>query len=126
MAHSRTVRPRDTMVAEGVDPHLADEFERIPHKHLSLGPKDGFSDGGGQHLLFVRRGVLAKYPAVANGKRQIVALYFAGEAVLPHESSTPYLLRPLVRSELWVSKAEDARAVIDSSPDLLPSDGPAQ
>jgi CRP-like cAMP-binding protein len=119
MAQSRTVRPRDKMVASGVDPQIADGFENIPHKDLVLSPKDAFFDAGGEHLVFVRRGVLAKYPIEPHRKRQILALYFAGDGVLPHDSSAPFMLQPMVRSELWVSRADDVRAIIESSPDLL-------
>ena len=36
-------------------------------------------------VMFVRSGILSKYKSDGSGRRQIVALRFQGEGILPHE-----------------------------------------
>ena len=57
--------------------------------------------------MFVRSGILAKYKTDSTGRRQIVALRFPGEGILPQEGRAAYGVQAIVRSEVMVGTAQD-------------------
>jgi CRP-like cAMP-binding protein len=68
--------------------------------------------------MFVRSGILAKYKSDSSGRRQIVALRFPGEGILPNNGPASYGIQAIVRSEVMVARAEDFDAIVDAYPDL--------
>jgi CRP-like cAMP-binding protein len=69
-------------------------------------------------VLFVRSGILAKYKTDSAGRRQIVALRFPGEGILPSQGRADYGIQAIVRSEVMVGKAEDFDRIVDSRPEM--------
>ena len=71
---------RDTLVAAGLDPHLADLLDEMPHKVVQVDPRRPFREPGAprDEVMFVRSGILSKYKTDGTGRRQIVALRFPG------------------------------------------------
>ena len=51
-------------------------------------------------VMFVRSGILSKYKTDGSGRRQIVALRFPGEGILPREGDAEYGIQAIVRSEV--------------------------
>ena len=111
---------RDTLVAAGLSVHLADLLADIPHKIVQVEPRRLFREQGAprDEVLFVRSGILAKYKTDSSGRRQIVALRFAGEGILPSHGPAEYGIQAIVRSEVMVGKAEDFEPIVDSHPEL--------
>jgi CRP-like cAMP-binding protein len=111
---------RDTLVAAGLSVHLADLLADIPHKIVQVEPRRLFREQGAprDEVLFVRSGILAKYKTDSSGRRQIVALRFAGEGILPSRGPAEYGIQAIVRSEVMVGKAEDFEPIVDSHPEL--------
>jgi CRP-like cAMP-binding protein len=68
--------------------------------------------------MFVRSGILSKFKTDASGRRQIVALRFPGEVILPHEGAAHYGIQAIVRSELFMAKAKDFDPIIEDNPEL--------
>jgi CRP-like cAMP-binding protein len=67
-------------------------------------------------VIFVRSGILSKYKADGNGRRQIVALRFAGDGILPREGNAEYGLQAIVKSEVQIGRAEDFDAIVEAHP----------
>jgi len=68
--------------------------------------------------MFVRSGILAKYKTDSTGRRQIVALRFAGEGILPREGRAEYGIQAITRSEVMIGKAEDFDPILLAHPEL--------
>ena len=68
--------------------------------------------------MFVATGLVSKYKADASGRRQIVALRFPGEGILPREGSAAYGIQAIVKSEVLVGRAEDFDPILDAHPEL--------
>ncbi len=68
--------------------------------------------------MFVATGLVSKYKADSSGRRQIVALRFPGEGILPREGSAAYGIQAIVKSEVLIGKAEDFDPIIESHPVL--------
>jgi CRP-like cAMP-binding protein len=114
------ITPRDALSAAGLGPHLVALLEEIPLKSVQVDPRRPFRTPGvpRDEVIFVRSGILCKYKTDGSGRRQIVALRFQGEGILPHEGLADYGIQGIVRSELLVGKAEDFDRVVDSNPEL--------
>ncbi len=56
--------------------------------------------------------------ATIPGRRQIVALRFPGEGILPREGIAEYGIQAIVRSEVMVGKAEDFDPIVDAHPEM--------
>jgi len=110
----------DTLVAAGLDPGIARLLEEMPHKIVQVDPRRPFREPGGpcNEVMFVRSGILCKYKTNGGGRRQIVALRFPGEGILPHEGLTDYGIQGIVRSEVMVGKAADLDRITDAHPEL--------
>lgn len=109
-----------TLVEAGLEPRFASLLEAMPHKILQLNPKRPFREPSASQdeVIFVRSGILCKYKTDGSGRRQIVALRFPGEGILPREGPPNYGIQAIVRSEIMVGRGEDFRLIIDAHPEL--------
>ena len=69
-------------------------------------------------VMFVTSGLISKYKTDSSGRRQIVALRFPGEGVLPREGNASYGIQAIVKSEVLIGKSEDFDRVVADNPDL--------
>ncbi|HEX6661164.1 MAG TPA: Crp/Fnr family transcriptional regulator [Sphingomicrobium sp.] len=111
---------RDTLVSAGLDPSLADLLQKMPNKIVPVDPRRPFREPGAQRdeVMFVRSGIMAKYKTDGSGRRQIVALRFAGEGILPRDGPAGYGIQAIVRSEVMVGRAKDFDPIVDAHPEL--------
>src|SRR6476620_1590379 len=120
MASRRLIAPaprvslRDTLVAAGLEPYLADLLDAMPHKVVHVEARRPFREPGSprDEVMFVRSGILAKFKPDGAGRRQIVALRFPGEGILPREGPAQYGIQAIVRSELMVGKSKDFDPIV--------------
>jgi CRP-like cAMP-binding protein len=110
----------ETLVAAGLEPKLAARLEAMPHKVLQVDPRRPFRESGAprDEVMFVRSGLLAKFKADSSGGRQIVALRFPGEGILPREGSAGYGVQAIVKSEVMVGKASDFNPIVEEFPEI--------
>ena len=108
------------MIAAGLEPHLADLLDDMPHKVVQVEPRRPFREPGAprDEVMFVRSGILSQVQDRRRGRRQIVALRFPGEGILPREGAADYGIQAIVRSEVMVGKAEDFDPIVDAHPEL--------
>lgn len=111
---------RETLVSAGLQPRLADLLDAMPHRVVQVEPRRPFREPGGprNEVMFVRSGILAKFKPDASGGRQIVALRFAGEGILPRSGLAHYGVQAIVRSEVMIGQARDFDPIVDQNPDL--------
>ena len=111
---------RDTLIAAGLEPSLADVLSQIPHKVVQVEPRRPFREHGAMRdeVMFVRSGILAKYKTDGSGRRQIVALRFPGEGILPREGAAGYGIQAIVKSEVMVGNARDFDPIVQAHPEL--------
>jgi CRP-like cAMP-binding protein len=111
---------KETLVAAGLDENLAQRLEEMPHRLFQVDPRRPFREEGSprDEVIFVRSGILAKYKAEGSGRRQIVALRFPGEGILPSPEPASYGIQAIVRSEVMVGRAADFNAIVDKHPEL--------
>ncbi len=119
-ASSAGVSLRDTLFASGLEPDIASLLEAMPHKKVQVDPRRPFREPGAprDEVMFVRSGILCKYKTDGGGRRQIVALRFQGEGILPRKGNADYGIQGIVRSEVLIGKAEDFDRIIDAHPAL--------
>jgi CRP-like cAMP-binding protein len=117
---TQSVALRETLVSAGLEPRLADLLDRMPNRIVQVDPRRPFRDPGAprDEVMFVRSGILAKFKTDASGRRQIVALRFPGEGILPREGSAQYGIQAIIRSEVMVGKAHDFDPIVDAHPEL--------
>ncbi|MCH8615315.1 Crp/Fnr family transcriptional regulator [Sphingomonas sp. SM33] len=115
-----TVSLRETLVAAGLRQELADELDRMPQKVVQVDPRRPFRESGipRDEVVFVRSGILSKFKVDSSGRRQIVALRFPGEGILPREGMSSYGIQAVVPSEILVGDAEDFNAIVEKYPEL--------
>lgn len=111
---------KETLVAAGLAPRLAELLEEMPNRTIHADPRRSLRETGAprNEVMFVRSGILAKFKPDGSGRRQIVALRFPGEAILPREGNASYGIQAIVRSEVMVARAEDFKPIIDAHPEL--------
>ena len=111
---------KETLVKAGLAPALADLLDGMPHRTAQVDPRRPFREPGSQRneVMFVKSGILSKYKPDGNGRRQIVALRFPGEGILPREGLAGYGIQAIVRSEVMVGKAEDFDPLVEENPEL--------
>jgi CRP-like cAMP-binding protein len=107
-------------MAAGLSEHLAQMLEDMPHRLVQVDPKRPFREPGAprNEVMFVRSGILAKFKTDGSGRRQIVALRFPGEGILPREGLASYGIQAIVRSEVMVGRAEDFDPIVEAHPEL--------
>ncbi|HUE78608.1 MAG TPA: Crp/Fnr family transcriptional regulator [Sphingomicrobium sp.] len=110
----------DGLVAAGLDPHIASLLDEMPHKVVQVDPRRPFREPGvaRNEVMFVRSGILCKYKTNGSGRRQIVALRFAGEAILPGRGPAAYGIQGIVRSEVQVGRSDDFDRIVEANPKL--------
>ena len=111
---------RETLTAAGLDPRLTALLAEMPHKVVQVDPRRPFREPGApcDEVMFVRSGILCKYKTDGSGRRQIVALRFAGEGILPREGLAAHGIQGIVRSEVLIGKANDFNRIVDANPAL--------
>ena len=119
-AAAATVSLRETLIAAGLDSRIASVLDEMPHKIVVVEPRRPFRDPGAarDEVMFVRSGLICKYKTDGGGRRQIVALRFPGEGILPREGRSGYGVQAIVRSEVMVGRAEDFNPIVEEYPEL--------
>jgi CRP-like cAMP-binding protein len=120
MTAAKQVSLADTLVAAGLEPRLAKLLEDMPHKVIQADPRRAFREPGSlrDEVMFVRSGLVCKYKTDGGGRRQIVALRFPGEGILPREGAAGYGVQAVVKSEIMVGNANDFNPLVDAHPEL--------
>lgn len=115
-----SVELRDKLIAAGLEPHLAEILDEMPARFVTVEPRRPFREEGvgRDEVMFVRSGLLCKYKSDSNGKRQIVALRFPGEGILPRHGNADYGIQAILRSEVKIGRASDLDPIIDAHPAL--------
>ena len=110
----------DTLIAAGLEPKYAEILDAMPHKTVVVEPRRPFREPGvpRDEVMFVRSGLLCKFKADGSGRRQIVALRFRGDGILPRDGLTDYGIQAIVRSEVMIGKADDFDALVERNPDM--------
>ena len=113
-----SVSLRETLVSAGLEPHLADLLDKMPHRVVQVESRRPFREAGAprDEVMFVRSGILSKFKTDASGRRQIVALRFPGEGILPRSGPADYGIQAIVRSEVMVGKAKDFDPIVEANP----------
>ncbi|WP_162888081.1 Crp/Fnr family transcriptional regulator [Sphingomonas mesophila] len=111
---------RDKLVETGLSPEIADALDAMPQRRVQLDPRRPFREPGTarDEVIFVSSGLVSKYKTDAGGRRQIVALRFPGEGILPREGQAAYGIQAIVKSEALVGKAADFDPLIEKYPEL--------
>ena len=115
-----SVSLKDTLIKAGLAPHLAALLDQMPHRKVQVDSRRPFREPGVQRneVMFVKSGILSKYKPDGAGRRQIVALRFPGEGILPREGAAGYGIQAIVRSEVMVGKAEDFDPIVEKNPEM--------
>src|SRR3954447_12468604 len=95
---TQSVSLRETLVSAGLEPRLADVLDKMPHRLVQVEPRRPFREPGAprDEVMFVRWGILSKFKNDASGRRQIVALRFPGEGILPRPGTADYGIQAIV------------------------------
>ncbi len=111
---------KDTLLQAGLAPSLADVLDDMPHRTVHLDPRRPFREPGmpRNEVMFVTSGLVSKYKTDSSGRRQIVALRFPGEGVLPREGNASYGIQAIVKSDVMIGKAEDFDKIVAANPGL--------
>jgi len=111
---------RDKLIEAGLEERLADVLVAMPHKLVHVEPRRPFREPGvaRDEVMFVRSGLLSKFKTDGSGRRQIVALRFPGDGILPREGTAEYGIQAIVKSEVMVGKAEDFDPLVEANPEL--------
>ncbi|MEO7655120.1 MAG: Crp/Fnr family transcriptional regulator [Sphingomicrobium sp.] len=117
---AHTVELRDKLISAGLAPHLADLLDQMPSRTMVVEPRRPFRDVGEARgeVIFVRSGLLAKFKTDSAGRRQIVALRFPGEGILPRRGLSDYGIAAIIKSEVMVGQAADFAPIVESHPDM--------
>jgi len=114
----QVVSLRETLVSAGLEPRLADLLDAMPYRLVQLEPRRPFREPGvpRSEVMFVRSGILAKFKPDTSGGRQIVALRFPGEGILPRDGPAHYGIQAVVRSEVMIGQARDFSPLVEQHP----------
>ena len=117
---TESVSLRETLVTAGLAPELADLLDEMPHRVVQVDPRRPFREPGAprDEVMFVRSGILSKFKSDASGRRQIVALRFTGEGILPRDGPAQYGVQAIVRSEVMVGKSKDFDPIVEAHPEM--------
>jgi CRP-like cAMP-binding protein len=115
-----SVSLRETLVKAGLAPEMADLLDQMPHRTVQVDPRRPFREPGSprNEVMFVRSGIISKYKPDGSGRRQIVALRFPGEGILPREGNAGYGIQAIVKSEVMVGKASDFDAIVEKNSEM--------
>ncbi len=111
---------RETLIKAGLASELATLLDEMPHRTVQVDPRRPFREPGAarNEVMFVKSGILSKYKPDGAGRRQIVALRFPGEGILPREGVAGYGVQAIVKSEVMIGKAEDFDPIVEENPEL--------
>jgi len=111
---------RETLISAGLDSNLADLLVEMPYRLVHAEPRRPFREPGAprNEVMFVASGILSKFKADSSGRRQIVALRFPGEGILPSQGMAEYGIQAIVRSDVMVGRAADFLPILDAHPEL--------
>src|SRR3954469_392274 len=117
---ARGVSLREPLISAGLAPYLAGLLADMPHKVVQVEPRRPFREQGirRDEVMFVRSGILSKFKTDASGRRQIVALRFPGEGILPRDGIAEYGVQAIVRSEVMVGRAADFDPIVLTHPEI--------
>src|SRR5438270_4517471 len=117
---TESVSLRETLVSAGLEPRLADLLDAMPCRLVQVEARRPFREPGAarDEVMFVRSGILSKFKTDSAGRRQIVALRFPGEGILPREGPALYGIQAIVRSEVMIGKARDFNAIVEAHPEM--------
>ena len=92
----------------------------MPNRTVIVEPRRPFREQGVERneVMFVRSGILCKYKADGSGRRQIVALRFEGEVILPRLTVAGYGIQAIVRSDVMIGLADDFHRIVDAHSEL--------
>lgn len=107
---------KETLIAAGLEPHLAEILDEMPHRVIQIDARRPFRESGvpRDEVMFVQSGIVSKFKTDSSGRRQIVALRFPGEGILPREGAADYGIQAIVRSEVRVGKAKDFDPLVEA------------
>jgi CRP-like cAMP-binding protein len=110
----------ETLIAAGLDPSCAALLEAMPHRLVHVESRRPFREPGmpRDEVMFVRSGLLSKFKSDSSGRRQIVALRFPGEGILPREGNAGYGVQAITPSEVMIGKASDFNPIVEANPEL--------
>ena len=110
----------EALVKAGLSPRLAAKLEAMPHRVMHVEPRRPFREPGASRdeVLFVRSGILSKFKTDGTGRRQIIALRFAGDGILPRDTPADYGIQAIVRSDVMVGLAKDFDPIVKANPEL--------
>jgi CRP-like cAMP-binding protein len=114
------VQLHEALVKAGLEPRLAAALEGLPSKLVEVDPRRPFREKGAERneLFFVESGILAKHMSDGSGRRQIIALRFAGDGILPRDTPADYGIQAIIRSRVLVAQKRDFDPVLDAHPEL--------
>jgi len=117
---AQAVSLRETLIDAGLEAHYADLLAEMPHRVVQVEPRRPFREPSvaRNEVMFVRSGILSKFKTDATGRRQIVALRFPGEGILPRVGAAEYGIQAIVRSEVMVGTGEDFDAIVHAHPEI--------
>lgn len=109
----------DRLIQAGLSAELASKLVAMPHRTIVIDPRRPFREPGvfRDEVLFVRSGILSKFKTDGAGRRQIIALRFAGDGILPCPSCD-FGVQAIVRSDVMVARASDFDPIVDMHPEL--------
>ena len=110
----------ETLIAAGLEPKIASLLEAMPHRLVHVDARRPFREPGTprDEVMFVRSGLLSKFKSDSSGRRQIVALRFPGEGILPREGNAGYGIQAIIPSDVMIGKATDFNPIVESNPEL--------
>ncbi|GAA4009282.1 Crp/Fnr family transcriptional regulator [Sphingomonas humi] len=114
------VRLGAALIKAGLQPELAALIQDLPCKAVEADSRRPFREAGiaRNEFFFVESGILAKYKTDGAGRRQIIALRFAGDFVLPRDTAADYAIQAIVRSRIVIVQKADFDRAIDTHPEL--------
>ena len=109
-----------TLIAAGLRPELARLLEQMPHRCVAVEARRPFREPGlpRDEVMFVRSGILCKFRSDGSGRRQIIALRFAGDGILPRDGNAHYGIQAIIRSEVMIGRRADFDPIVDANPEL--------
>ncbi len=110
----------ESLIAAGMKAELAELFEAMPHRMVEADPRRPFREPGAERneVYFVNSGILSKYKTDGAGRRQIIALRFTGDGILPSDSVADYGIQAIVRSRVAVGQRKDFESIVEQYPEL--------